>query len=261
MPWPARENRPLSRELDLRSGLEAGGAPVMWERAVRSLLPGMQELVPRGSEVLEIGYGDGLLSCYLHQRLGWRILGLDVSEEAHRSAQENASRFGLEDGLEFRCCSPDAVWSTRGSYDAVFIKTVLYSSRSFDEYRTWLDWVFSVLKPGGVFVNFETGRANSLTQIYRRLRGRSYTDLCLYTGEIERLYNVRFEIIERRYFGGLSQFFAPLPTLYSIASKVEEEMRRRDADNSFIVAMICRRPTGDGAPTVEIEGPPARDGA
>ena len=233
----------------------------MWERAVRSLLPGMQELVPQGSEVLEIGYGDGLLSCYLHQRLGWRLLGLDVSEEAHRSAQENASRFGLEDGLEFRCCSPDAVWSIRGSYDAVFIKTVLYSSHSLDEYRKWLDWGLSVLKPGGIFVNFETGRANSFTQLYRRLRGRSYTELCLYTGEIEGLYDTRFEIIDRRYFGGLSQFFAPISSLYFIASRIEEGMRRRDSDNSFIVAMICRRPPGDGASMVENEGRPGRNGA
>jgi ubiquinone/menaquinone biosynthesis C-methylase UbiE len=237
----------------LREGLAAGGAPVMWERAVRSLLPSMKRLVPRGSEVLEVGYGDGLLSCYLHQNLGWRILGVDVSSEACHTARNNATRFGLDTDLEFRCCPAEKVWSTEGHFDAVFIKTVLYNSTSLEEYETWLDWIFSVLKPDGIFVNFDTGRANSLTQFYRQMRGRSYTKLCLYTSKIESLFDDRFEIIDRRYFGGISQFFAPLSLLYFIASRVEEKLRKRHADNSFIVAMICRRPSGANASILKKE--------
>jgi hypothetical protein len=99
-----------------------------------------------------------------------------------------------------------------------------------------------VLKPGGAFVNFKSGRANALTQWYRRLRRRSYTDLCLYTGQVEALYDARFEIIERRYYGGWSQFLAPLPALHVIASRLEETLRSRHADNSFIVSIIARRP-------------------
>ncbi len=81
-----------------------------------------------------------------------------------------------------------------------------------------------------------------MTQCYCRLRRRSYTDLCLYTRQVEALYDARFEIIERRYYGGLSQFLAPVPSFYRLAARIEEALRPRQADNCFIAAIIARRP-------------------
>jgi len=214
----------------------------MWERALQDVLPGLRKLVPKGSRVLEIGYGDGLLSCCLCLDLGWNIVGLEVSREACAKAVEHAKRFEVDDCVEFHCCDPEKTRKHQGQYDAVFIKTVLYSSQTLSEYADWLDWIFSVLRPGGVLINFETGRANRLTQCYRRMRRRSYTSLCLYTGKAEALYDERFEIIDRRYYGGWSQFMAPCPPLYSLASRIEEAIRPCDADNSFIVSIIARRP-------------------
>ncbi len=214
----------------------------MWARAVRDALPTIRDLVPAGSRVLDVGFGDGLLTCCLCQELGWRVVGLEVDRKAQRLAQEQARRYGLAERLEFRCGEPEEVLQHRGQYDAVFIKTVLYLSETLVEYGRWLDWIFSVLRPGGVFINFETGRANALTQCYRRLRRRSYTDLCLYTGQVEALYDARFDIIERRYYGGFSQFLAPVPFLYTLAARMEEAVRPRQADNCFIASIIGRRP-------------------
>jgi hypothetical protein len=73
-------------KLLINAGLEAGGAPVMWERVVREALSKIRQFVPFGSQVLEIGYGDGLLTGFLCQELGWEIVGLDSSQNAHRSA-------------------------------------------------------------------------------------------------------------------------------------------------------------------------------
>ena len=159
--------------------MAAGGAPVMWERAIRDLLPGMGRSVPPGSRVLEVGYGDGLLTCWLCRELGWRVKGLDIIPDVEAKATENACRLGVEDAVEFGCCRPEETWQHKGQYDAVFIKTVFLYAPDLTEYSAWLDWVLSVLKPGGVLVNFETGRANGLVQAYRRLRAREYTDLCL----------------------------------------------------------------------------------
>lgn len=224
-------------------GLIAGGAPVMWEMVMREALPSMRGLVPQRARVLEVGYGDGLLTCYLGQELGWRVVGLEVDQEMQRQAQEHARQYGLYDRLEFRCLEPEEVLQHVGQYDAVFIKTVLYLSENLEEYARWLDWVLLMLRPGGVFINFETGRANVLTQLYRRLRRRSYTDLCLYTRQVEALYDARFEIIERRYYGGFSQFLAPLPFLYPLAARIEEALRPRQANNCFIASIIARRPS------------------
>jgi predicted O-methyltransferase YrrM len=226
---------------EISAGLTAGGAPVMWERAVRDALPTIRNLAPAGSRVLEVGYGDGLLTCYLCRELGWRVVGLELDYRAQRVAEEYARQFGLSDRLEFRCLEPEEVLQHTGQYDAVFIKTVLYNSHSLEEYGRWLDWILSVLRPGGVFINFATGRANSLTQCYRRLRRRDYTDLCLYTSKVEALYDARFEIIERRCYGGWSQFLGLAAPLYFVASRIEEGLRPRHADNSFIVAIIARR--------------------
>lgn len=217
----------------------------MWARVLQETLPMIHELAPAGSHVLEVGYGDGVLSCCLCQELGWHMVGLDISREAHRTAVEHARRLALTDRIEFRYCLPNETRKHSGQYDAVFIKTVLYSACDLKEYDDWLDWIWSVLKPRGVLINFETGRANALTQCYRRIRRRRYTDLCLYTGEVEALYGVRFDIISRQYYGGWSQFLAPLPSLYNLASRIEEAIRKRDADNSFIVSIIARRLSGN----------------
>jgi cyclopropane fatty-acyl-phospholipid synthase-like methyltransferase len=192
--------------------------------------------------VLEVGYGDGLLTCYLCQELGWLVVGLEVDREAHRVAEKHATEYGLSGRVEFHCVEAEEVFQHCGQYDAVFIKTVLYNSPNLRVYAHWLDWVFSVLRPGGAFINFATGRANALTQWYRRLRGRSYTNLCLYTGAVEALYDARFEILKRRYYGGWSQFLAPVPAMYSVAAWIEEALAPRNADNSFIVSIIAWRP-------------------
>ena len=238
----------MSDKPSYRAGLVAGGAPLLWERVLLNVLPGLRQLVPNGSRVLEIGYGDGLLSCRLCLDLGWKLVGLEASREAHCTAVRNAKCYGLDDHrVEFRHCAADETRTHRGQYDAVFIKTVLYSSPTLPDYAVWLDWITSVLRPGGVLINFETGRANRLTRFYRWVRRRSYANLCLYTGEVEALYDARFQIIDRRYYGGWSQFLAPLPPLYFPASRIEKAVQPRNADNSFIVSIVAREAVSPGA--------------
>jgi ubiquinone/menaquinone biosynthesis C-methylase UbiE len=225
----------------LIEGLKVGGAPVMWLRVLIDVLPAMQLHVPSESKVLELGYGDGLLSCYLCRKLGWQMMGVDIDPNAQACASENARKYGLDSSVEFHCCTPDEIWKHKGQYDAVFIKTVLYGSKTLEEYGQWLDWILSVLKPGGVLINFETGRANWMTQVYRRLRKRSYTDLCLYTKAVASLYDKRFKIMNRRYYGGWSQFLAPFPWIYRVSYLIEEALHIRDADNCFIMSVIARK--------------------
>jgi len=225
----------------MRKGLRAGGAPRLWERVVRESLPTVREAVPAGSSVLEVGYGDGELSCFLAAELGWKIVGLDIVARAQQAAREAAERYGLGENVEFLLCAPEETFGHRGQYDAVFVKTVFYTSETVAQYGAWLDWVLSVLRPGGILVNYETGRANALVQAYRRARGRVYTDLRLYDPEIERLYDARFDIVERRYYGGMSQFLAPVPLLFEGAMAVEAALARRTAANCFTASIVARR--------------------
>jgi ubiquinone/menaquinone biosynthesis C-methylase UbiE len=210
----------------------------MWDRVVLDALPYIKQYTRVGSHVLEVGYGDGLLSIWLCRELDLKITGLDISRDYQIAAKSHSKEFGVDDRVQFECCLPEETCEHRGQYDAVFIKTVLYSSNTLEEYGQWLDWILSVLKPGGVLINFESGRANSMVQLYRRFRRRSYTDLCLYTSEVEALYNSRFNVLYRKYYGGWSQFFAPIRTLYRWAYCMEEAIRARNSDNCFVLAFI-----------------------
>ncbi len=235
----------MSESIHLNDGLCAGGAPRMWGRIVRETIPAMHRLLPPGSSVLEVGYGDGLLSCWLAKELGWRLTGLDISQKSHQEAMRHARRLGLESRVAFELVTPELTWQHSGVYDGVYIKTVLYDSQSVEEYAQRLDWVASVMKPGGVLVNFETGRANRFTQLYRRLRKREYSDRCLYTGEVENLYESRFRIVERRYYSGWSQFFAPIPVMFELAVAAESAIARRSSNNCFAVAIVAHSPWSD----------------
>lgn len=232
----------------LRDGLTAGGAPRMWAHVVRQMLPSMTAAAPSGSSVLEVGYGDGQLSCWLASTLGWRMTGLDIHTNGQEVARASAQRHGVTDRVQFLLTKPSETRHHTGRYDAVFIKTVLYSSETLAEYADWLDWIRSVLRPGGSLINFETGRASRLVRIYRELRRRPYRDLCLYNRDIERLYDQRFDVRSRQYYGGVSQFLSPLHGVFETTALLERMCVPPSADNCFVAAMVMTKPTIDRAP-------------
>jgi predicted O-methyltransferase YrrM len=102
----------VNHALTLRAGLEAGGAPLMWERVVRDVLPTIKALLPPGSRVLEVGYGNGLLTCYLCRELGWQLVGLEVDPEAHRLAEEHVGHYGLPSAWRF-------IFISRGKFSSI----------------------------------------------------------------------------------------------------------------------------------------------
>lgn len=213
----------------------------MWSRIIAKSLCYARQSLPPGSRVIEVGYGDGKLSCYLAQELGWRITGYDVLAQARDQAVDYAQQVGVENNVDFHVVSPDETWNLRGEYDGVFIKTVLYNAKSLEEYAAWLDWVGSVLKHQGIFVNYENGKANFLTKLYRRLRRRYYADLCMYDDEIHRLYEERFHLLHVGHYGAVSQFIAPFKWPFLIVANVEERFFIRKAGNSFITALVGRK--------------------
>lgn len=231
----------------LHQGLEATGAEAMWSRIIQAACERAAPLLPPGSRVLEIGYGDGLLTCHLARTYGWRITGLEVLQAAYEKAVRHTREMGLESEIDFRLVKPEDTWRHQGTYDGVFIKTVLYLASSLEEYGRWLDWVVSVLRPGGTFVNFENGKTNRLTYWYRRLRRRPYADASLYDGRIQKLYEARFVDSWFGHYGSLSQFFSPVPWLYHSLAFFEERFFVRTADNSYVTSIVARKGEGSRA--------------
>ncbi|MEW6365149.1 MAG: class I SAM-dependent methyltransferase [Acidobacteriota bacterium] len=225
----------------LRAGLRAGGAVPFWERALAAVLPSVRGVLPPGSEILEVGYGDGILTCYLATELGWQVTGHDISAGAAATARHHAEGLHLGDKVVLNIGNPFLREPEEGRYDGAFVKTVLYCAEDDGQYARWLRWIARNIRQGGFLVNFETGRSGRLTRAYRRLRRRSYADGRLFTGAVRSLYDECFETAGEWYFGGWSQFFAPLPPLYRLCAGLEERMRARTADNCFLAALVLRR--------------------
>lgn len=237
----------MSVSVSIEQSVAVTKAIPMWSRIVTDALDQLPDILPPGSKVAEVGYGDGYLTSHLAQRLGWRITGFDMLKDAYEQASEHVREAGVDHLVKLKLVDPEETWRHQGQYDGVFIKTVLYNAETPEIYARWLDWVSSVLKPGGIFVNFENGKANLLTYCYRKLRGRYYSDLCMFDSRILSLYEERFDIAYLKHYGAISQFLSPIPILYQTISTIEETLFKRTADNSYITALIAinRRVTDD----------------
>jgi SAM-dependent methyltransferase len=58
--------------------------------------------VPKGSTVIDVGCGSGVLGIVAARLGAGRVVGCDASPEAVAVAQQNAERLGLADRMEFR---------------------------------------------------------------------------------------------------------------------------------------------------------------
>ena len=58
--------------------------------------------VSKDSHVLDIGCGVGATACYLAEKIGCRVVGVDIREDMIARAEERAEREGVTDRVVFR---------------------------------------------------------------------------------------------------------------------------------------------------------------
>ena len=75
--------------------------------------------ITAGTAVLDIGSGTGGPACYLAQRLGCRVLGVDSSVVGHEQAVARAHDMGLSHLVQFRCGDIYAVELPRRAFDVI----------------------------------------------------------------------------------------------------------------------------------------------
>jgi len=100
-----------------------------------------------GSEVLEIGCGQGHLAVYMAQR-GARVTAVDVSTDAVRVTQANADHNDVEDRLTARQLNALHVDRLSQTYDLVVGRFVLHHIEPFVEFADALDEVLSASGEG-----------------------------------------------------------------------------------------------------------------
>ncbi len=98
-----------------------------------------------GTRVLEVGCGTGGNACYLAQKFGCTVVGVDIAEQMVRQATRKAGERGLSDHVSFRVGDAYRLDFPDSSFDTVvtvFVSQFLDPAKAFPEF-------LRVLKAGG----------------------------------------------------------------------------------------------------------------
>lgn len=216
--------------------------PMLWARATESALELAADVLTPGSNVLEVGYHSGMMSCYLARHYGVRVFGYEINAEAEKVAIGNRERFGLDkQQVAFRVCRPDETMSITGTFDAIFMKSFLAQVSTPPDYVRWLTWARSLLRPSGCLIAVENGAGNWPVKLYRsRISQRRYARFCLI--DHDRLNDFRsvFGRVDVRFFGRYSQFLEGVPALAKAALFLESHLSPPNESVHFVAAVVAR---------------------
>jgi ubiquinone/menaquinone biosynthesis C-methylase UbiE len=114
-----------------------------------------QIALPARARVLDVGCGIGGAARFFAGECGWRIEGIDLTDEYVRVAQALSRRVGLGDKASFRQASATALPFADATFDGAYMihvgMNIPDKGRVFAEVRR-------VLKPGGVFAIYDVMR-------------------------------------------------------------------------------------------------------
>ncbi|MCM1987914.1 class I SAM-dependent methyltransferase [Methanococcoides seepicolus] len=102
--------------------------------------------INKASKVLMVGCGMGFSACFVAERFGCSVVGVDIAEVSIRKAKERAESLGLGDRVEFRMGDAYDLPFEPDTYDVVITEFV---AQFFDMDKAFQELV-RVLKPGGM---------------------------------------------------------------------------------------------------------------
>lgn len=111
-----------------------------------------------GTRVLEVGCGTGGNACYLAEKYGCTVVGIDIAEQMVRQATRKAEERGLADRVSFRVGDAYHLGFPDTTFDAVvtvFVSLFLDPAKAFPEF-------LRVLKDGGYLGINEMYRAEDV---------------------------------------------------------------------------------------------------
>lgn len=80
--------------------------------------------IGKGNYILEVGCGIGTTPCYIAEKYGSRVVGIDISERMIERSKERAKRKGLESIVEFRVADAQNLPFKDDIFDAVICESV-----------------------------------------------------------------------------------------------------------------------------------------
>lgn len=121
-----------------------------------------------GVDVLDVGCGNGMTALYLAQNKRIRIDGIDYSEGMIKHANELSAK--MDSGGELKGCVKFWVDDIKTmnplvkKYDVIYTERMVVNLLSWEEQRKAICLIFSMLKPGGIYLMCENSR-NGLQEI------------------------------------------------------------------------------------------------
>ncbi|MET3712116.1 cyclopropane-fatty-acyl-phospholipid synthase [Sphingomonas trueperi] len=115
-----------------------------------------------GMRVLDIGCGWGGMALYIHAKTGAEVLGITLSEEQLKIAQERAEAAGVADKVKFELIDYRAL---QGQFDRI-VSVGMFEHVGTPQYRTFFTKCRELMTPEGVMLLHTIGRAG----------GPGYTD-------------------------------------------------------------------------------------
>lgn len=129
-------------------------------------------VVPRGSEVLDVGCGNGYIAHHLSAMLGTSVTGIDVADSTDAPIE-----YRQYDGREFP--------AAKASVDAILCAYVLHHAQDI---HSMLEEMKRVLRPGGVAIIYEDIPATAWDHFIcwtHDLKWRKRTGACTFRNESE----------------------------------------------------------------------------
>ncbi|HKO35276.1 MAG TPA: class I SAM-dependent methyltransferase [Pyrinomonadaceae bacterium] len=182
-------------------------------------------VVPRGSEVLDVGCGNGYIAHHLSAMLGTTVTGIDVADST-----EAPIDYRQYDGREFP--APDS------SFDAVALAYVLHHAQ---DVHSMLEEMKRVLRPGGIVIIYEDIPATAWDRFIcwtHDLKWRKRTGACTFRHEAEwqELFaRIGLEVIKQRRLSRARNLTHPVARqIYELANpEVGHDTPRAPTQNSL----------------------------
>ena len=136
-----------------------------WESLLADLVAG-----PAGRRAIDMGTGTGQFAVYLG-RLGFRVIGIDISERMVRKARENARSCGLR--IDFQTRDAENLLFRDDTFDVIVSRNLLWTlphpEKALKEWRRVLKPTGTLIVSDGMWRNPTWARAHDVA--LRTLRG------------------------------------------------------------------------------------------
>ena len=154
-----------------------------WESLLADLLAG-----PEGRYAIDMGTGTGQFAVYLG-RLGFRVIGIDISEKMVRKARDNARSYGL--WIDFQTQDAENLLFKDDTFDVIVSRNLLWTlpdpGKALKEWRRVLKPNGTLIVSDGMWMNPTWKRAHNVAirtirGIFRNGSMVSFRFFCTYAG-------------------------------------------------------------------------------